>query len=242
VRPAPAESRIRKKSQAGRAGFEPRRVSSPHLQYLSDEEYSDREHEAMALKPASPSMGWYHYEKPSVSGWPSPPHTDTEMESLPCPSTPPSALDDDAGSLLDSSTRREVLDSLRWRLEAEKSVKIGEELQFLVLEQQHEITDLRAQLHDSHVINRVSARAEEQTNIDKEEKMEVVQLRKDLRQARRDNEALGRRAVAEEERADTNQRTVQVVEQEKRIAEQVWLYCVAFFMPAASVCLMPADV
>ena len=40
------------------------------------------------------------------------------------------------------------------------------------------------------------------------------------RQARRDNEALGRRAVAEEERADNNQRTVQVVEQEKRVADQ----------------------
>ena len=77
--------------------------------------------------------------------------------------TPPSGLDDedlsdgedrglgDSGTLLDksSATRREVLDTLRWRLEAEKSVKIGEELQFLVLEQQHELSQLRAQLHDS---------------------------------------------------------------------------------------------
>jgi hypothetical protein len=50
---------------------------------------------------------------------------------------------------------------------------------------------------------------------------DMEQLRKDLRQAKRDNEALGRRAVAEEERADNMQRSVQAVEQEKRIVEQV---------------------
>ena len=165
----------------------------------------------------------------TTHGWPSPLDSDTEREP---PITPPPELDDEvlwdgedccglneSGTLLDKSSnaRRKVLDTLRWRLEAEKSVKIGEELKFLVLEQQHEISELRAQLHDS-----------KQGSLDASMKSattsghtDMEQLRKDLRQAKRDNEALGRRAVAEEERADNMQRSVQAVEQEKRIVEQV---------------------
>jgi len=110
-----------------------------------------------------------------------------------------------------------VLESLRWRLEAEKSVKIGEELQFLVLEQQHEISELRSHLHTAR---------QDIAHTDTE--IEVVQLRKDLRQARRDNEALGRRVVSEEERAEQHQRSLQAVEQEKRMLEQVNLHYSVF--------------
>ena len=151
--------------------------------------------------------------------------------------TPPSGLDDedlsdgedrglgDSGTLLDksSATRREVLDTLRWRLEAEKSVKIGEELQFLVLEQQHELSQLRAQLHDSQ--QQALDVTTSGTTASGQNDAELVQLRKDLRQAKRDNEALSRRTVAEEERADNLQRSVQAVDQEKRIVEQVVHVC-----------------
>ena len=164
------------------------------------------------------------------TNFPGPLDSVTEPEFAP-PITPPPELDEEvlwdgedcglneSGTLLDksSSARRKILDTLRWRLEAEKSVKIGEELKFLVLEQQHEISELRAQLHDS-----------KQGSLDASTKSattsghtDTEQLRKDLRQAKRDNEALGRRAVAEEERADNMQRSMQAVEQEKRIVEQV---------------------
>lgn len=114
-----------------------------------------------------------------------------------------------------------MLDSLRWRLEAEKSVKIGEELQFLVLEQQHEISDLRAQLHDLHTKNGSKRVDADVHSAEHDHSVELVQLRKDLRQARRDNEALGRRAVAEEERAEKLERDMQDAGQEKRVAQQV---------------------
>ena len=122
---------------------------------------------------------------------------------------------------MSSATRREVLDSLRWRLEAEKSVQIGEELQFLVLEQQHEIADLRAQIHDLQTKDGPRHAAVDVHQTEDERSVESVQLRKDLRQARRDNEVLGRRAVAEEERAEKLEGDLQTAEQEKYVVEQV---------------------
>ena len=129
------ESRIGKQykhvsSQPLRMG--PRRAVAP--QCLYDQELSQGE--PIPKRPASPSMGWYHHDKLG-HGWPTHAQTDDDMESPRCPTSHPSALDDNASedeerklsspiSLLDkcSSTRRKVLDSLRWRLEAEKSVKI----------------------------------------------------------------------------------------------------------------------
>lgn len=170
-------------------------------------------------------------DKTRARRWPSPP-TDTDMDSQqpPSPVQPTGYPSDDderglarSGSLMDmsSATRREVLDSLRWRLEAEKSVKIGEELQFLVLEQQHEIADLRAQIHNLQTKDGPSHAAVDVHQTEDERSVESVQLRKDLRQARRDNEALGRRAVAEEERAEKLEVDLQAAEQEKHVAEQV---------------------
>ena len=188
------------------------------------------EHPPRALTSAHTRYPLPWTDATKTHGWPSPLDSDTEREFAP-PITPPPELDDEvlwdgencglneSGTLLDksSSARRKVLDTLRWRLEAEKSVKIGEELKFLVLEQQHEISELRAQLHDSKQES-LGASTKSATTIGH---TDTEQLRKDLRQAKRDSEALGRRAVAEEERADNMQRSVQAVEQEKRIVEQV---------------------
>jgi len=203
-------------------------IGSPYADGSDGEPAFDAQGECVPRSP-SPTLGWRHGDslKTRAHRWPSPPLTDTDLESQrsrsPVAAGDDSRSDDEEGGLLgsgtlldrSSATRREVLDSLRWRLEAEKSVKIGEQLQHLVMEQQHEISDLRAQLGDSRD-DSVDKHSAEDGQL-----AELVQLRKDLRQARRDNEALGRRAVQEEERADKSLRELQAAEQEKRVAEQV---------------------
>ena len=173
----------------------------------------------------SPRMGWTHGGITRMHGWPIPPADggeDTADAAVASPRSPTPAHGGQEEAPWSEQTRREVLDSLRWRLEAEKSVKIGEELQNLVLQQQHEISDLRAQLDaQPPPDDRVSTLGEcgpatlLQTHADTGQ-----QLQKDLRQALRDNEALGRRAVAEEERADRLAHSLRAAEQTTLVAEQ----------------------
>ena len=172
----------------------------------------------------SPRMGWTHGGITRMHGWPIPPAdggVDTPDAAVSSPRSPTPAHGGQEEEPWSEQTRREVLDSLRWRLEAEKSVKIGEELQNIVLEQQQEISDLRAQLDAQPPPDgRVSTLGERGPATLLPTHADSGQLQKDLRQARRDNEALGRRAVAEEERADRLAHSLRAAEQTTLVAEQ----------------------